>query len=304
MRRDDAVGVGRGRRVGQRRALQEVQPSKPWSISVLSSFDAFPSGFDPDAVDAVDVVAALRLVRRREAPVAVARLGQAVVDLRAHPQRVIHAPAPGPPALLGHEQGRHQRLEHAAAPRRRHPHARVGERALEDGLAEVAARVAERLRLDEAGGECAERAVVLARRDLALLDPDVGRDPALGDGRVVAAHRLAGLGLVVEEDLVALGVVVEVEVHRVEQPLRLRAQLGHPIRDDAQPDREPRVVDRRQPRRDLVAARRHGRDVAGADVVPVEVLAAVGALHPLERAQRAAEARDGLAVADDAQPLG
>jgi hypothetical protein len=39
-------------------------------------------------------------------------------------------------------------------------------------------------------------------------------------------------------------------------------------------------------------------------VVPVEVLAGVAALHPLQRGHRAVEPRDRLRVADDPQPLG
>ncbi len=262
-----------------------------------------------DGVDPVGPVAALRRVGRREAPVAVTRLGQPVVDLRADPERVVDAPAPRRPALLGHEQRRHQRLEHAAAPRRRDPRPRVRQRALVHRLAEVGARRAERLRLDPgpvAGvRERAIRAVVLARGDAALLDADVGRDPALGDGRVVAAHRLAGRGHVVEEDPVDLRPVVEAEVHRVEQRLRARAQLA--ARGSPRSRRPIASQPLSTEDRIGVAGRRRARSVrqrAVADVVPVEVLAGVAALHRLERPDRPREPRDRLAVADDPQPLG
>ena len=255
MRRHDAVRVRLGRRVGLGRAVGAAGIAVVDQRLLLVGRVAVRVHADP--VDAVDAVAALRDVGGREAPVAVAGLAQPVVDLRARGHRVVGAPAPRPPAFLGHEQRRHQRLEHAAAPRWRHAHARVRERALEDRLAEVGAGEADGLRLDAAVvGEGAERAVVVARRQLALLDPDVARDPALGDDRVVAAGCVAAGGRVVEEDLVALGPVVEAEVHRVEQRLRARPQLRHPVGDDAEADREPAVVDRGEPRRDGVAARR------------------------------------------------
>src|SRR6266498_2057346 len=69
-----------------------------------------------DRVDAIGGIAALGDVGGREAPVAILRLVQPVVDLCPHRERVVDPPASRRPALLRHEQRRHQRLEHAAAP--------------------------------------------------------------------------------------------------------------------------------------------------------------------------------------------
>ena len=57
----------------------------------------------------------------------------------------------------------------------------------------------------------------MALGDLALGDPDIARDPALADDRVIAARRLPVLGSVVEQDSVDLRPVVEAEIHAVEE---------------------------------------------------------------------------------------
>ena len=70
VRGDDAVRVRRRRRVGLRRALRAAREAVVDQRRVLVRGVAVR--VRADAVDAVDVVAALRLVGRREAPVAVA----------------------------------------------------------------------------------------------------------------------------------------------------------------------------------------------------------------------------------------
>ena len=228
MRRDHAVRVRRRRWVGLCRAAGAAREAVVDERLVVVGRVAVR--VHPDRVDAVLRVAALRDIRGREAPVAVARLDHPVVDLRPHRERVVRAPAAGSPVLLGHEQRGHQRLEHAAAPPRRHERAVVGVGAVIDLLAEVGAREADRPRLDPGPvarvGERPERAEVLALRDLALLDPDVAGDPALRDDGVVAAGFCARVGHVVEQDPVDAGPVVEAEVHRVEQRLRRARSSG------------------------------------------------------------------------------
>ena len=154
-------------------------------------------------------------------------------------------------------------------------------------------------------GERAPGPVVDAARQVALGDPDVVRDPALGDDRVVAARRLAGVGRDVEEDPVLLGPVVDAEVHRVVERVRPAGELRDGVGDDPQADGEPAVVDRGEDRRQRGAGRRPLRELrARPVVVPVEELAArVVALHALERGQRPRGALAQLALADDPEPL-
>ena len=76
VRRDDAAAVaGRRRRAGPA-ALEAVVDERPLLVGRVAV------RLEPDRVDAVLAVAAVRVVRRREAPVAVAGLLLAVVDLR------------------------------------------------------------------------------------------------------------------------------------------------------------------------------------------------------------------------------
>ena len=104
MRRDDAVRVGRLRRVGLRRAVRAAREAAVDQRAVLVRRVAV--GSMPIGVDAVDGVAAVRVVGGREAPVAVAGDVQAVVDLGARRSAGGSSPQlPGAPALLGHEQG-------------------------------------------------------------------------------------------------------------------------------------------------------------------------------------------------------
>src|SRR3954463_11415560 len=126
---------------------------------------------------------------------------------------MVDPPALRGPLLLGDEEGRHERLEHAAAPARDDPGAVVRVGALEDGdpavvraLYLVGSVDADRLRLLPAPvarvGECPPLAEIGRWRQFALGDPDVGRDAALTHDRVVAARRIARLGLDVERDAV------------------------------------------------------------------------------------------------------
>ena len=97
VRRHDAVGVGRRRRVGLRLAAGAPGEAVVDEGVVLVGRHAV--GVHAGAVDAPGAVVALRLVRRREPPVAVAGLRHAVVDLRLDGERVVGAPAPRGPAL-------------------------------------------------------------------------------------------------------------------------------------------------------------------------------------------------------------
>ena len=309
MRRHDAVRVRGRRRVGLRRPAARAAGVAAVDERVVVVGRAAVR-VHPDRVDAVRLVAALGDVRRREAPRAVARRAQPVVDLRVDRQRVVLAPGAGSPVLLGHEQRRHQRLEHRAAPARRQPRALVLVAAVEDvhaGVVAVEARRARLLPVTVAGvGEAAPAPVVGLARQLALRRPDVVRDPALRDDGVVAAHALAGRRHVVEQDLVARRLVVEAEVHRVVQRAGACREARHAAADDLQAGREPAVVDRREDRRQRRAGRRPGLELrAGAVVVPVVVLAGrLVALHPLERRDRPLEPADELGAADEAEPLG
>ena len=83
VRRHDAVRVRRRRRVGLRVAARAAGEAVVDERVVLVGRVAV--GVHADRVDAVDAVAALGDVRRREAPVAVAGLDEPVVDLRARP---------------------------------------------------------------------------------------------------------------------------------------------------------------------------------------------------------------------------
>ncbi len=231
------------------------------------------------------------------------------MDLARDRERVVDRPAVGPPAVLGDEQGGHQRLEHAAAPPGHHAHAVIRVGTLEHVDAEVGPGHAQRLGLlpvPVAGvGEGAPGAEVLLRGQLALGDADVGGDPALADDGVVAARRLARVGRDVERDPVDRRPVVEPEVHAVEQGLGTILDLGDGRRDHVQAGREPAVVDRGQDGREGRAGGRPGRELgARVVVVPVVVLPArLVDLHRLERAQRHLEAIDGLGVVDEAEPV-
>ena len=109
VRGDDAVGVRLRRRVRLRGAAGAVAEAVVDQRPVLVGRPAVGVGADP--VDAVDAVAALGTVRRREAPVAVAGLAQAVEDLRLDRQRVVDAPARAAPTSPRARTGR------ASAPR-------------------------------------------------------------------------------------------------------------------------------------------------------------------------------------------
>ena len=145
-------------------------------------------------------------------------------------QRVIDGPAPRSPHVLGNEQGGHQRLEHAAAPSwdDAHPGVRIG--AFEDVHAQVGPMDTDRLGLLPAPvagvGERPPGPEVLLGGQLAIGDPDVARDPALADDRVVAARRDARVGCDMEGDPVDVRPVVEAEVHAVEQRLCRRRDPG------------------------------------------------------------------------------
>ena len=185
----DGGGSGCGSRPGH--------PSNPRSTFVASSFDVYPAGSMPIASTPYVGIATFRDVGRREAPVAVLRGHEPVMDLGRDRERMVDRPAARRPLLLGHEQRRHQRLEHAAAPPRHDAEVFVPVGALEHLDAEVPGVEADRLRLRPAPvagvGECPPGTEVLLRRQLALGDPDVARDPAFADDRVVAARRIAVL---------------------------------------------------------------------------------------------------------------
>ena len=193
MRGDDAVAVlGRLRGAGAAALVGLVDGGALLVGGVAGAVEA-------ELVDAVLAVAAGGVAGRREAPVAVVGLVHPVLDLAPHEERVVAAPRPRAPRLLGHEQRHHQRLEHAAAPGRHDVHAAVGQRALEDADAVVLLPRPDRLGLGPGPvavvvGEGAERAVVVLGRDLAGRDAEVRRHPRLGVERAVVVAGVPDVG--------------------------------------------------------------------------------------------------------------
>jgi len=229
-------------------------------------------GLHPDRVDAVLAVAAVRVARRGEAPVAVVGLGHAVLDLRPDRQRVVDAPTARPPLRLRHEQVDHQRLEHAAAPGRHELHATVAVRALKNGHTQVLLPLADGLLLGPAPvtrvGEGTEHREVVFRGDLPPGDAEVAGHPRLGvEGAVVVSGvpdvgtavavvvehgRRIGGKLVPEPapELADLRIVIEAEVHRRGDGLSLVAEPGFGVAHQHEGGGEPGVVDARQERVD------------------------------------------------------
>ena len=148
-------------------------------------------------------------------------------------------------------------------------------------------------------------------RQLAGGDPQVAGHPRLGvqDVVVVARHPHGALRDAAARRLLgprpaaqlAHGrVVVEAEVHRRDERVGLRAQLGHAVLDHRQAGGQPAVVDRGEEREERrPVGRPRGQARAGGRVVPVEELAARPALQARERGQRARHARGRLAAADE-----
>ena len=218
MRGDHAVAVGRVR-VGRGPAVAEADVE----VGLLLVGEV-ALGVQPERVDAVLAVAAGGVARRREAPVAVAGVLEAVLALGAHVQRVVDAPAARGPLLLRHEDGRHELLEHASAPTGHDVHAAVGVGALVDVDPQVGAGLAHRLHLvprPVAGRrEGAPRREVVLARHLAGEDAEVARDARLGHDRVVV---VGGQPDVVATDVraavdAARSVVVEDVEAAVHQP--------------------------------------------------------------------------------------
>ena len=309
MRRDHSVGVGGLGRVGLCGAARASGEAVVHQGSLLVRRHAVR--VHPGAVHAPGAVVALWLVRRREAPVAVSGLGHPVEDLRLDRARVIRAPAVRCPRLLGHEQRRHQRLEHRAAPGGHELDAVVDVGALEHVDAEVAPRGAHRLGLLPGPvarvRERAPASEVLLLRQLPAANPDVVDDAALADHGVVAAGRRGGVvGAEVEQHPVHVGPVVEAEVHRVVERPGAPGQLRNRPLDDLEAHCEPAVVHRGQDRVEVrvMLGRPVGELLAGAVVVPVVVLTRVPvALHVLERLHRARQALHELALRNEAEPL-
>jgi hypothetical protein len=142
VRRDDAVGA-RGR-IGLGGPPGAAREAAIDERAVLVRRIA--AQVHPERVDAARVVSALGHGRRREAPRAVAGGHEPVVDLGVDRRWVVLAPRARAPDL-GHEQRRHQRLEHRAAPARRHARVAVRVGAVEHVDAEVGAMEAHRPRL-------------------------------------------------------------------------------------------------------------------------------------------------------------
>ncbi len=282
---DDAVAVPGGG-VRPRTAVAE-----PGVVVGLLLVGEVAVGVQPEGVDAVLAVAGERVARGREAPVAVARLDQAVLTLGPDVQRVVDAPAARRPARLRDEHVGHELLEHAAAPAGDDVHAAVGVGALVDVEPQVGAVLPDRLHLVPrpvaARREGAPHGEVLLGRDLPGEDAEVAGDAGLGHRRVVVvvgvpdvrAHAdvVAGVGRgpgrrrrVVEAavdqparthpGVGRVGVVEHVPAHPVEEPGRQRcgAPVGGP--HDEQRGAEPAVVDAGEERVDAAAVLRPGRD--------------------------------------------
>ena len=311
MWRDHSAPVAGGRRRARPAALEAVVDEGPLLVGRVAV------RLEPHRVDAILAVAAVGVVRRREAPVAVAGLLLAVEDLALDVERVVDAPAHRRPLLLGHEQRHHQRLEHRPTPARHDVQAGVGVVALEDLDAEVRPRHALGLRLlprPVAGvREGAPHLVVVRRGHLARGDADVAGDARLRVERAVvvarevdvlrrvvdrAARRRVNPGAATQQ--AGVGVVVEAEVHRLVERPRLRGVLGHGVRDHDERGRQPAVVHAGQERVHGAAVRRPDGELrARLRVVPVVELAArLVALQAGHGVQGAVDPCDRVRVRD------
>src|SRR5215212_537364 len=106
VRRDDALPP-RLLRLRRPTVVEPVIGDGPLLVGRVAAAELVP-GVHPERVDAVLAVAAGGVVRGREAPEAVLRLLQPVLDLRPDVQRVVDAPALRRPLLLRDEQRHHQ----------------------------------------------------------------------------------------------------------------------------------------------------------------------------------------------------
>ena len=219
-----------------------------------------PGSVEAELVHAVLAVAAGRVAGRGEAPVAVVGLVHPVLDLALHEERVVAAPRPRAPRLLGHEQRHHQRLEHAPAPGRHDLHPAVGQRTLEDPDAVVLLPGPDRLGLRPRPvavvvREGAERAVVVLGRDLARGDAEVRRHPRLGVERTVV---VAG---VVDVRAPVAVVVGDRAAGRAARPRTRRGSGRRGPRPRCSRSRSPSTCGAGRPGRRATA--RHGRRAAG-----------------------------------------
>ncbi len=198
MRGHDAVAVGRvsgSWRAGSSAEADVVVGHLLVGEVAVGAVAGLVARPETERVDAVLPIAARGVARRAEAPVAVARVDEAVLALGAHVERVVASPRVRRPGCLVDEDVGHELLEHRAAPAGDDAHAAVGVGALVDVDAEVGRGsrptgcISCQIQSHGRRGRCARSRSSAVAVDLAGDDAEVGRDPGLGHRRVVVVGR-------------------------------------------------------------------------------------------------------------------